>query len=292
MAVDLRHLRYFVAVAEERHFSRAAERVHLSQPALSQQVRHLEDLLGVKLLERTSKKVELTESGRVLLNEAHKVLVQVDHALRETRRAGGQSVQRLRLGYVEYGTFPIIAPVMKRFEERYPDVRLERHELYPAQFAKALLEGGIDIGIGVLHSAGEALITEALFRGHWTVILPDDHRLTLHSYISLTELAKERLILFARRNNPPLFDAILAQCQQVWGYPAAVVETSQVPAGVSMVLEGLGIFLVNSFATDVERAGVVRKRVVGLPDFEMGAVWRREDDNPNLLAFVEALKTA
>lgn len=292
MAVELRQLRYFVAVAEELHFSRAAERVYLSQPALSQQVQRLETFLGVRLLERNSKKVELTEAGRVLLQEARKVLMQVDHALRETRRAGGQSVQRLTLGYVEYGTFPIIAPVIRRFEEHHADVQLERYELYPAQFAQALLEGKIDIGIGVLPSVSEALTTETLFRGHWTVILPDNHRLTSHGYVSLTELAKERLILFARRNNPPLFDAILAQCHQAWGYPPTVVETSQVPAGVSMVLEGLGVFLVNSFATDVERAGVMRKRVIGLADFEMGAMWRREDNNPNLPAFVEALKSA
>lgn len=292
MTVELRQLRYFVAVAEELHFSRAAERVHLSQPALSQQVQRLETFLGVRLFKRNSKKVELTEAGRVLLQEVRKVLIQVDHALRETRRAGEQLVQRLALGYAEYGTFPIIAPVIRRFEEHHADVRLERCELYPARFAQALLEGKIDIGIGVLPSASEALTIETLFRGYWTVILPDYHRLASHGYVSLTELAKERLILFARRNNPPLFDAILAQCHQAWGYPPTVVETSQVPAGVSMVLEGLGVFLVNSFATDVERAGVMRKRVIGLADFEMGAMWRREDNNPNLLAFVETLKSA
>ena len=150
--MELRHLRYFVAVAEELHFGRAAKRLHIVQPTLSAQIARLEEELGVSLLYRTKRKVELTEAGRAFLAEAHKTLEHSERAVREARRAASGEAGRLAVGLVGSATYGVLTEVLGLYSERFPDVQLAPHEMNTVGQIEALREGSIQVGFLRLRS--------------------------------------------------------------------------------------------------------------------------------------------
>jgi DNA-binding transcriptional LysR family regulator len=171
MDVELRVLRYFVAVAEELHFGRAAERVLVSQPALSRQIAGLEQQLDVRLFERTSRQVRLTDAGAVLLVEARRTLAQAERAVDIARRAGRGEVGRVRVGFLASASNSILPPVVRTFRTRYPSVALELNELLDDEQVRQLEEGQIDVGFlravpngAILRS--EVVLTEPLASKH------------------------------------------------------------------------------------------------------------------------------
>lgn len=298
--MELRQLRYFIAVAEELNFGRAAVRLYLSQPALSQQIGKLEGDLGVKLFHRTKRRVELTEAGQVLLKGARQALVQVEQTVRAAREAGGAESSRLKVGFPEYVNHTPVAEMLRAFRMRHPHVELEEHEMFLLQQTprqvNALRNGTLDIGFCLLPVEDDALALERVLGIELVAALPEDHPLTAGKEVPMAALAGERLILFSRKFHPNSYDYIVACCKEA-GFVPDVVERNepQLYSGATtyrMVASGNGIAIVAAPLALVSRpSGVVfRPLREPTPTLDLVAAWRREDPSPNLKAFLELIR--
>jgi DNA-binding transcriptional LysR family regulator len=298
--MELRQLRYFVAVAEELNFGRAAGRVYLSQPALSQQIQKLEEDLGVTLFHRTKRRVELTEAGQVLLEGAHQVLMQVEQTVRVVREAGGAESSRLRVGFPEYANHTSVAEILQAFRKRYPDVELEEHEMFllqqtPRQVS-GLRNGTLDVGFLLLPVDDDALALERVLRIELVAALPEGHPLTAGKEVPMRALVGERLILFSRRFHPNSYDYIVDCCKEA-GFSPNVVQRNEPqlysgPTTYRMVASGAGIgIVVPPLALGSRLPGVVfRPLREPTPTLDLVAAWRRNDSSPNLRAFLEVVR--
>ena len=291
-AFELRQLHYFTTLAEDLHFSRAAQRVYISQPALSQQIGRLEASLGVRLFDRNKHNVQLTPAGRVFLDGASRTLTAARNAAHDlaafcTDPAAG----RLRVGYREYGFSAVVLPAFTRVLAAHPRARLERVDLGIGQLIPSLLEGGIDLGIGLLPLNHPGIESERIASGHWVAVLPKRHKLARKPVLRARDLGPERLILFQRALNPAIYDGLLSGLRGAGAPVQIVYETAQVQLGPALAAEGMGIFLVASYALPpVDRAVTVR-RVEGLGKaLQVGACWRAGETGPLLDAFRRAMR--
>ena len=294
--MELRHLRYFVAVAEELNFSRAAERVYLSQPAVSQQIRKLEEELGVDLFYRTKRRVELTEAGRVLLEGSRPALVQIEQTTRAAREAGGVGGNRLRVGFPEYANHTLVADILQAYRQRYPDVELEEHEMFllqqtPRQVS-GLRRGELDVGFLLLPVDDEALMLERVLGIELVAAIPEGHPLAAREEVPMRELGGERLIMFPRRFHPNSYDYIMECCREA-GFSPDVMQRNepQLYSGATtyrMVASGAGIGIVAAPVVSTSRPGgvVFRPLREPAPVLNLAAAWRRGDPSPNLQAFL------
>ena len=200
--MELRHLRYFVAVAEELHFGRAARRLEMAQPPLSIQIQRLEKELGVKLLERTQRHVGLTAAGRVFLERARRVLEQAELAVHAAQRAGRGETGSLAVGFVGSATYGVLPEVLRLFRRRFPDVDLMLYEMGSTAQQRAVVEGRLHLGLirTPRDNAGldEALAQQVVQREPLVVALPKGHALTRLETLPLIQLAAEPFILFPR----------------------------------------------------------------------------------------------
>jgi DNA-binding transcriptional LysR family regulator len=195
--MELRHLRYFVAVAEELHFSRAAERLHVSQPPLSQQIKQLEEEVQVRLFDRTKRWVRLTSAGRLFLEHARQVLTQVDGAVFAARQTTRGECHRLSVACTPWAGYLAIPHILRRFTEQHPNVRIEIQTLTALQQLRALKAGGIDVGFMWRNSADEDLQVDALLAHPLVVALPVRHRLAARAQVSPRELSSESYVTLA-----------------------------------------------------------------------------------------------
>ena len=242
-AVELRHLRYFVAVAEVLHFGRAAQRLGLAQPPLSQQIGRLERLVGQRLFERKPH-VRLTSAGEALLPAARAVLADVDAGIDAARQAGRGLTGRLTIGFASSvlpGRFPA---AIHAYRERFPAIELRLRELASAAQIDALRRGLIDVG--VMREAFEAddLACETLFDESFVVALPDDHPLTGERSITLASLASLPFVHFPRDVAPALYDRVLAMCAEAGFAPRIIQEAREWLTIVGLVDAGLGVAIV------------------------------------------------
>ncbi|MBA2345049.1 MAG: LysR family transcriptional regulator [Rubrobacter sp.] len=298
--MELRHLRYFVAVAEELNFSRAAGRMYLSQPALSQQVRKLELELGVTLFSRTKKHVELTEAGRILLEGARRVLVLVEQTAREAREVGGAEVRHLKVGFPEYANHTPVADALQTFRRRYPYVELEEHETLTLQETLLQIDklhrGTLDIGFMLKPEEDDHLEIEHVLNIELVAALPKGHPLAERDEISMKELADERLILFSRNFHPRSYDYVVACCREA-GFEPKVVQRKepQLYSGATtyrMVAAGIGAGIVaRPFVSGYRQYDVIFKPLRDpAPALALVAAWRRGHSSSNLQAFLEVVR--
>ena len=292
--MELRHLRYFVAVAEELHFGRAAERLRIAQPPLSRQIADLERELGTPLFSRVKRRIQLTHAGRAFLKEARLTLAQADRAFRTAQRAARGEVGRLRVGFVEAATYSGILPdVLAFFRQHVPNVGLELFELSSLQQTEALREGRIEVGIlhSPPHDAKQWLQVERVLADPMVAALPQGHRLASLESVPLTELAPEPFLLFRRPTGPGLYDRIIAACQAAGFSPRVAQEAGQVQTLVGLVSAGMGVALVPGSFAELRRPGLVYRPVTGLAvDMGTWLAWRANDDSPVRERFVTALR--
>jgi DNA-binding transcriptional LysR family regulator len=216
-AIDLRHLRYFLAVYEELHFGRAAERLHIAQPPLSQTIRRLEDELGVRLLERTSRVVIPTEAGKAFADEARKVLASFERAVVETRRAGGEGAP-LRIGCLPQLQVERLLQFLSALQESEPKLRHQVAHLPSLEQVKRLRSGHLDLGIVYQEEDDPELEFEPLFPGEpAAAFLPRRHRLAEKQVLTPADLRSEALVVFPRSVNPPVYDVWLGELEEA-GY--------------------------------------------------------------------------
>jgi DNA-binding transcriptional LysR family regulator len=292
--MELRHLRYFVAVAEARSFTRAAEEIHVAQPALSVQVRRLEDELGVALLDRSRRAVALTAAGEVMLAEARRLLAQLDVAVRTVQRTASGATGRLAVGFVPSASNAALPPLLRGFREEHPDVEIQLHELAPDALVRGTHEGRLDVSFLYGPFEDDALDQLVVGREAFVAALPAGHPLGHRDAIDVAELSGAPFILPARHGMPGLHAQVLGLCRAAGFSPRAVQDDVWlVQTIVGLVAAGSGVALVPESAEALARRGVV---YVGLRDagepVELLAVWRRGTGQPVVEAFVRFLRRA
>ncbi len=261
-SVDLRLLRYFLAVAEESHLTKAAARLGIRQPPLSQQIRVLEEELGVTLFHRLPRGMELTESGRALLDDARNIIALVDQAVDGVRRVSLGEAGRLTVGFTGSAAFhPFVPSVIRRFRESAPQVRLVLEESSTGELREAVAEGRVDVAfIRGAHGADRGVVMETVLEETMLAAFPADHPAVKgrsRKRIALSELADESLILYRRHSGPGLYDAVIAACTAEGFSPRVTQEAPRMLSTLSFVAAGLGVSLVPASLRRVNIEGVV-----------------------------------
>jgi DNA-binding transcriptional LysR family regulator len=243
---ELRLLRYFVAVAEELHFGRAAERLHIAQPSLSRGIRDLEQMLGADLFARTKRSVRLTDAGRTLLDEAPRALAEVERALDETRRVGRGEVGELRLGFLPSATVEVVPALVRASRAAFPAVRLELLELLDDPQLEALRQERLDLGLLRTRDPSANLAFEPLQRERLSVVVSHDHRLAGRRRVRFADLRDEALVLWPRSQAPETFDAVIEACRRAGFSPNVVQEAISAYTIIGLVAAGVGISVLAS----------------------------------------------
>lgn len=291
MGFELRHLRAFVAVAEELNFTRAAARLHVAQPALSTQVRQLEAGLGVELFDRSRRAIRLTPAGAALLPEARRLLAGVDQTVRIVRGAGDGEVGHLTVGFVPSAANSGLPEHLRAFRRQRPGVELYLRELAPDDLVRALREGGVDVGFLYLPHGAEEIATHVVERERLVAALPADHRLAGRRRVRAAELADEPFVLPARHQMPGLLAQVEDACRAGGFTPRAVQkDVWLMQTIVGLVAAGMGVALVPASVENLRRTGVAYRPLSGAAaTVELGAIWRRDERLPPLASFLRVL---
>ncbi len=289
--MELRHLRYFIAVAEELHFGRAAERLGISQPPLSQQIQALEEEIGARLFERTNRRVELTDAGRLFLDESRQVLAQVDKAVLLARRAHLGELGELKIGFTSSAPFTSTIPSsIHAFRKAYPDVHLDLQEMSSRQVLKALLEESLQVGVIRPLALPDAVHWVELFREPLVAVLRADHPLAAGSEdgLAIAALAEEPFVFFPRSYGTGLYDQVIALTRQAGFSPRIAQEASEAMTIIGLVSAGLGVSILPASFRRTRVDGVVYR---SLSDPEATtAVWlvrRQNEGSPLALSFID-----
>jgi len=289
--VELRHLRYFVAVAEECHFGRAAKRLFISQPPLSRQIRDLEDELGVALLERSNHRVKLTDAGRQFLEGARLTLTQADRAVSSARMAGQGRVGFLSIGYIPTSDLGVLPRVLRPFRDRFPEVELELRSVASSSQIRELRTGRIHLGFLRLPVPEPDIRTERLYREALVAVLPERHRLAKARGLDLRALAEERFIMFPRVIAPNYHDMLLSYFQKAGFSPAIAHEADNFQTHLGLVSAGLGVSLLPGSVREIRRRGVaIRPLREPAPFIEMAVAYLDRDRSETLHAFLGVVR--
>ena len=285
--MELRHLRYFVAVAEERHFGRAAERLHMAQPPLSQQIRQLESELGVTLLTRTTRRVDLTPAGAAYLDRAREVLASVDEAGAVAARIAAGRTGRLMVGCVGSATYSLLPVLAKRMRSELPDVDFGfRGEMLSPDQAAALHDGSLDLALmrrlPATTGLGTGLSTSDVRHERLIVALPQEHRHAHRKRLRIADLEGEGLIIHAG-NGRSVMHTLVHDLFADAGLDLQVVhQVAETSTLVTFVAAGLGIAVVPEPTSNLNVPGVVYVPLVGTPGVDLVVATREGDANPVL----------
>ncbi|HSF03689.1 MAG TPA: LysR substrate-binding domain-containing protein [Solirubrobacterales bacterium] len=290
--MELRHLRYFAALGEELHFRRAAERLRIAQPGLSQQIKRLEEELDVKLLLRTKRRVQLTDAGRAFLVEARRILAEAERAVRIARQTSRGAAGELTIGCTEAGEISVLPRVLPVFRARFPGVRLAVETLNTMAQLKALLDGDIQLGFVRLPCEEDRLlVVEPVLREPLLVVLPEAHALAAYRRIPLGVLAAESWITFPRRLSPGFYDSLVTHCRQAGVTFHVVKEADHFHAQQSLVALGFGVSLQPASMRIIKREGVTYRPLVPPPPYaQMAMAYRRDTASEVLGAFRQVVR--
>ena len=295
MNIELRQLRYFVAVAEESHFGRAAARLHMTQPPLSQTIQSLEAALGTALFARTRRSVALTPAGIALLPEARRILQQAGALPDLARRAASGESGLLSLSFVSTADYSILPPLLREFRERHPQVQIDLREATTDVQLEDLMQGRIDAGLLIppLHDKAKAELEYMTVLSEPLILsAPQDLKaLRGKNTATLKAVADLPLIIFPRRIAPAFHDAILGCFRDAGLTPRIGQEAIQMQTIVGLVSAGMGIALVPQSVSNLKRPGVEYKPLSGKTlSVETGLAWRRDNRSPVLHTFLDLLR--
>jgi DNA-binding transcriptional LysR family regulator len=297
--MELRHLRYFIAVAEERHVTRAAERLGMQQPPLSQQIRALERELDVQLFRRKPRGVELTDAGSALLADARAILSHVDHAFATTKRTARGEQGRIAVGFTSSAPFhPFVPRIIRRYREAFPLVALTLEEGGTTELVEQLRNERIDAAfIRTAIANREGLVVDALLQEPMVLALPQAHHLARRASASnalpLKALAGETFVIYRRHSGPGLYDSILSACNAAGFSPRVGQEAPRIVSTLNLVAAGLGISLVPESLQRMRMNGVVFRRIAGAqPKAPLYLASRRGETSSAVRRFLELLKRA
>jgi len=292
--MELRHLRYFQAVAEEKHFGRAAARLHMAQPPLSQQIRQLEDELGVTLLSRTTRRVDLTPAGEAYLARVRAILQSVDAAGDEAKRIGSGLEGRLVVGCVGSATYSLLPALARALREQLPgvDFAFQGEMLSPDQIA-ALREGSIDLAL--LRPSGDPadqtdLTMVTLREERYVVALPEGHRLASRSRVRMADLRDEDLIVHSGHGRSAMYDAVVGLCRDAGFEPVIRHEVAETSTLVTFVAAGLGVAVVPAPVAELVVAGATYRPLASRARMDLVVATRADDDSALLARTLRVLR--
>ena len=285
--MELRHLRYFVAVAEELHFGRAAQRLHIAQPPLSQQIRRLEEDLGDRLFHRTNRRVELTDAGRAFLVEARLTLAQAERAREVVSRTARGEVGQLLVGHMASAELSVFPRLLPAFRRRHPGVEVVFQLVGESEQLQMLRDGQIHAGFMRAPAADRALTVKPIFREPLVAVLPTRHPLARRRSVALAELRDERFVLFPRGFAPAYYDALMAIFRDAGVEPRVVHDTNRFHTMLSLVATGRGVTLTGKCVERLGRPGIVcRPLRPRAPNIETAIAYDPRNPSPLLRAFL------
>ncbi len=292
LKLDIRRLRYFLVIAEELNFSRAAERLHMAQPPLSYHIKVLEERLGVQLFERMRRGVRLTDAGHLLYEEARRILIQLEQTARMVERVGAGEVGRLSIGFVPSASNAVLPPLLHHFRKRFQGVEIFLQEMRPDDVVQRLLNTTVDVGFFYLPFEEDELEFQVVSRETLIVALPEGHMLAAQETIDLQSLEEEAFILPMRYKMPGLHMKVIETCRAAGFVPCAVQkDVWLIQTIVGLVAGGTGVALVPSSALSLPRQGVVYRQVRGTTaTAEMAAVWRQGNSSAVLRSFLKVVR--
>lgn len=285
--MDLRHLQYFIVVAEELHFGRAAKRLKMTQPPLSQQIQQLEDEMGVQLLSRSKRQVELTHAGMVFLMEARKTLSQLQRATNLARRAERGEVGHIVVGYVALATFDILPRMLKRYVEEYPNINVVLREMSSSEQVNALLSREIDVGVLRVSEDTTSVAMRTVHHVDCVGVVSRMHRLACARCVSLRELSAEPMVATSRASYSEYFDEVIRFCWDSGFSPFIGVEAPGFQAILGFVGAGLGYSIVPATIRHLRAEDVHYLDLASpAPAIDLALAWRHLDTSSTIQAFL------
>jgi DNA-binding transcriptional LysR family regulator len=289
--MELRHLRYFIAVAEELNFTRAAERLHVSQPPLSQQIKQLEEEVQVQLFERTKRWVRLTGGGRLFLEHARQVLAQVERSVFAARRTLGGEVDRLSVASTPWANLTAFPRILRCFSEAHRQIQIEVQTLNSVLQVRAVKARTVDVGLMFPPPADDALQIEKLARYPLVVALPANHRLAARAQLSPGDLAGESYVMLAADVAPAYGDIVTKYWERVGVAIRERLKVDQAHAVIDLVAAGAGYALVPSSVQECEKHRIVCRRLdPAPPELELSLAWARGVESPAINALLEVAR--
>lgn len=285
--MELRHLRYFVTVAEELHFGRAAEILNMAQPPLSKQIQQLESELGVQLFERSKRQVRLTDAGQIFLERVYRIFREVNEAAIEAQKAGKGQTGKLTIGFIEVASYEVLPRILREYQTLCPDVEINLRELTTMKQMEAIQKGEIDVGFARLPVEDNLIYKRTVLHESFIVALPEHHSLSVNEKIHLSELKKEPFIFFPRHMLPDYYDEIIKMCMTSGFTPKIVQEASHMQTTINLISSGIGLSIVPGSAALLQRKGVVYRELADFSNgFDVALIWRKDNTRSVLRNFL------
>jgi DNA-binding transcriptional LysR family regulator len=290
--MELRHLRYFVAVAENLNFTKAAAKLHIAQPSLTRQIHNLEDEIGVRLLNRSKSHVALTEEGRAFLTDARRILALSNESVLAVQRLSRGETGELNIAYLPNFDFELLPETLRAFRQSFPHIALNLFDMSPAEQFRALEARKIDLGFVGLPppSTVSGLHWESIAQHRTVVVLPARHRLARKPHISLAELETMFFVGMSEKTHPGFRDWLNQTCQQV-GFTPRVLQDAELEASLmTFVAEGLGVTLARDHIKKLPHPGVVFRPLAPPVISDYCIAWNRANDLRALHQYIEIVK--
>ena len=290
--MELRHLRYFVGVAHHLNYSEASRRLHVAQPAISQTILDLEEELGVKLLLRTKRTVQLTRAGSAFLHEAEQILTHANEAGQIARRAARGETGSLGIGFFGTASGPFLPSLVQSYRQNFPDVQLQLYEMTPDQQLAAFDDGRIDLGFSrkIPPDRRAEFEEENVYTDELGVALCRIHRLAGQKVVRLKSLASEPFVQFHRKGAQTLFDEVIAVCQRAGFSPRIVNEPDFMATVLTLVESGLCVSIVPRCVASLKRPVLIKPIIPKSAQIPLCVTWRKSDQSPVLMAFLKILR--
>jgi DNA-binding transcriptional LysR family regulator len=290
--MELRHLRYFIAVAEELHFGRAANRLQISQPPLSQQIKQLETELGLLLFSRTRQRVDLTTAGKSFLQNAYKVMNLIDQACEEAKRVDRGESGQLILAFTGAIAFDLLPTILRAYQEQYPNINIILKQMTTAEQIKSFQKKAIHVGLVVMPVTSESLNIELLHEEPFIVVLPKTHHLAQQKgKVNLANLVNEQFIMTPRNSGEGYYDSIISLCQSAGFIPKKTQEAEELHTVVSFVASGMGIAILPSSIQFLKNDDIVYFPLKhDFPTYNTGVAWSKTETSPVVHSFISFLR--
>lgn len=282
--MELRHIRYFLVLAEELNFSRAAERLHIAQPPLSRQIAELEEELEVRLFYRTKRHVELTQAGKVFLKKANQILDQVDQACISTRLSSLGKEGELRIGFT--GTVQDLIPGLRQYRELYPQVGIILHQMNSTAQIEALQDHKIDVGLIAIPLHSNKIEVRPMKETHFMAALPEKHPLAIKSPLYLSDMADETFIITPKSAGALYYEMVMGVFQNADFTPNIAVQASDLQTVLALVAGGMGVALTPTSTNPY--SGVVKRKVEDMDlTIQVSLAWRKDNRSEILDKFLK-----
>lgn len=292
-SIEVRHLRYFMRVAQELHFGRAAEMLGVSQAPLSQQIRQLEERLGVRLFDRTTRSVTLTPAGRVLFEKAQRILGVLEEGIRETQAAGGLTSGRLRIAAVYVGLYTFMSNAMREFSQRNPSVQIDMQIHTTEEQLSLLKERKIDVAFVRPPRTTSGIAYREIYREGFVAVLPAESPLAAKDTLEVEDLREENFVTYSSIVGVSYQDVVLRHCRKAGFNPKIVQEVSHTMTVVAMASAGIGVGIVPAWVVMTPLENVVYRHLPKLPRaVSLVVAWRDDSMNPFVRDFVRCTLAA